>query len=222
MNKDESRSVEEDALDADTIEASIIDENDQDEYATRPVDNPIDELNPQQNESNTTPATQESEEASEDIQEEDENIFLVAKLKKDVEKNYDGWQRSLADFKNYKRRAEREKQESYQRITLDTLTKILPIIDDLERSFANIPEELQDNAWVKGTLLIQSKFQKLLEDNDIEIVDPVGEEFDPNTMEAIGVDESSDVESGHVTITLQKGYRSGERTLRPALVRVAN
>lgn len=221
MNKDESRSVEEDALDADTVEASI--DNNQDEYATRPVDSPVNESDQKQDESNTT-ETQESEEVSEpeDIDEEDENIFLVAKLKKDVEKNYDGWQRSLADFKNYKRRVEREKQESYQRITLDTLTKILPIIDDLERSFANIPEELQDNAWVNGTLLIQSKFQKLLEDNDIEIVDPVGEEFDPNTMEAIGMDESSDVESGHVTITLQKGYRSGERTLRPALVRVAN
>jgi molecular chaperone GrpE len=69
--------------------------------------------------------------------------------------------------------------------------------------------------------LIQRKFEKLLEEHKIVALDPVGEEFDPNQHEAVGVDNDTDVESGHVSETLQKGYMSGDYVLRPAMVRVA-
>jgi molecular chaperone GrpE len=70
--------------------------------------------------------------------------------------------------------------------------------------------------------MIQRKFDNVLEQYNIEVIDPVGEVFDPNYHEAIGTDDSDDVESGHVTVTLQKGYKAGEQILRPALVRVAS
>lgn len=140
----------------------------------------------------------------------------------EAEKNLQGWQRTLAEFQNYKRRVERESKEIRQKTALDTLVKMLPIIDDFERALASLPDDMKDNPWINGVTLIQSKFQKLLEEHEVSIIDPVGELFDPNQHEAVGRDDDTDVESGHVSATLQKGYQCGERVLRPALVRVAS
>lgn len=140
----------------------------------------------------------------------------------EAEKNLQGWQRTLAEFQNYKRRVERESREIRQRTALDTLVKVLPIIDDFERALASLPDDLKDNPWINGVTLIQSKFQKLLDEYAVTVIDPVGEMFDPNQHEAVGRDDDADVESGHVSATLQKGYQCGDRVLRPALVRVAS
>lgn len=133
-----------------------------------------------------------------------------------------GWQRTRAEFANYKKRVEREMKDSARMGSLDAVSKVLPIIDDFERALNNVPDDLQDNAWVSGMTLLFKKFEKLLAESDVTILDPVGQPFDPNQHEAIGMDESDTVESGHVTVTLQKGYVSGDKILRPALVRVAN
>jgi molecular chaperone GrpE len=133
----------------------------------------------------------------------------------------DGWQRARADFANYKKRMERELQDSYQNASMDLLGKLFPILSDFERAMSNVPPELKDNSWLEGVTLIQRKFQKLLEDNGVVEIDPAGELFNPNYHEAVGADEDTDALSGTVTVTLQKGYRLGDRVLRPALVRVA-
>ena len=104
---------------------------------------------------------------------------------------------------------------------VDTLKALLPILDDFERAMENPPEELEANTWLEGIVAIQRKLIKTFEDEGIRIIDPVGEVFDPNLHEAIGKDSDSDMESGHITVTLQKGYVCGDRILRPALVRVA-
>jgi molecular chaperone GrpE len=144
------------------------------------------------------------------------------KLQQEALTNLNGWQRERADFTNYKRRVDKELKESRERGALDAITKMLPIIDDFERALQNIPADLQENAWVSGTALILKKFDKVLDEFSVEIIDPVGQPFDPHRHEAIGTDESTaEIASGHVTATLQKGYASGERVLRPALVRIA-
>jgi molecular chaperone GrpE len=130
-------------------------------------------------------------------------------------------QRERADFNNYKRRSERELRDMHSNATNATLVTLLPVIDDFERGMASLPPELRDNPWVNGVLAIQRKFQKVLDEHNITVIDPVGEVFDPSRHEAIGTDTNTDVAVGHVTATLQKGYMSGERVLRPALVRVA-
>lgn len=131
-------------------------------------------------------------------------------------------QRTRAEFANYKKRVERELSESKQRGALDAIAKVLPVIDDFERAMQNVPAELQEHSWVSGVGLMLRKFEKLLNEFEVEVIDPVGQVFDPSRHEALGMDESDTVESGHVTVTLQKGYASGDRVLRPALVRVAN
>jgi molecular chaperone GrpE len=141
--------------------------------------------------------------------------------RKEAQANLENWQRERADFQNYKRRIERDLKESRQNATLDVLKSLLPIVDDFERAMANIPEEAQGQPWLEGINLIQRKFARVLEDNNITILDPVGEPFDPSRHQALGTDDSSEIESGHVTETLQKGYLSGDIILRPALVKVA-
>jgi molecular chaperone GrpE len=146
----------------------------------------------------------------------------VDALRREAQANLEGWQRSRAEFLNYKKRTDREIKESRDKAGLDALAKVLPIIDDFERAVQNIPDDLKANSWVSGTALIMRKFDRLLEEFAVQRIDPTGELFDPRFHEAIGTDASTDdIPGGHVTATLQKGYVSGDRVLRPALVRVA-
>lgn len=146
----------------------------------------------------------------------------LEKLRTESQNNLDGWQRSRAEFSNYKRRTQQQLAESKQSGALEALAKILPIVDDFERALDNIPDEFKENPWSSGTALILKNIQKVLDEYKIEVLDPVGEEFDPMMHEAIGMDDSSEYESGIVTTTLQKGYKSGDKVLRPAMVRVAS
>lgn len=143
--------------------------------------------------------------------------------RKEAQTNLEGWQRTLAEFQNYKRRVDREVKDSYQNASLDFLKSLLPIMDDFERAMSNVPETIANDTWLSGMKLVFRKFQKLLEDNNVTILDPVGQPFDPNLHQAIGAEDSTEVESGHVTTTLQKGYVTGDnKVLRPALVKVAS
>jgi molecular chaperone GrpE len=133
-----------------------------------------------------------------------------------------GWQRERAEFANYKKRTEREMKDLSQNAAVAALVGLLPIIDDFERAMSNVPADFKDNPWMNGITAIHRKFQKILDDRGVTIVDPTGEPFDPTCHEAVATEDSSEVESGRVTVTLQKGYVLGDRVLRPALVRVAN
>ena len=140
----------------------------------------------------------------------------------EAQTNKDGWQRARAEFANFKKRTERERVELFQRASLDTLKALLPIIDDFDRAFESVPEDIGEHAWIGGVSMIQRKFVTLLEQYEVEAIDPSGQPFDPNLHQAIGTEDSDEVESGHVTETLQKGYRVGESVLRLALVKVAS
>jgi len=133
----------------------------------------------------------------------------------------EGWQRARADFVNYKKRADKERDEAYQNGAVDTFRKLLPVIDDFDRAIANLPADAANNDVIKGFSLIHRKLLGLLENTGVKVINPIGEVFNPSFHEAIGQDESSDVPSGHVSTVLQKGYVYGDKVLRPALVRVA-
>jgi len=132
--------------------------------------------------------------------------------------NLDGWQRSQAEFINYKNRVQRDREMDYASMKGDIIKKMLPVLDDLERSLAHRPE---DDSWADGMELIARKFRSVLEAEGIKRIEAEGQLFDPNFHEAISSEPSEEIESGHVIAVVQNGYMLGERVIRPAMVRVA-
>ncbi|MBX3064679.1 MAG: nucleotide exchange factor GrpE [Anaerolineae bacterium] len=134
----------------------------------------------------------------------------------------DGWQRARADFANYRKRADKERDEAYQNAAAETLAKLLPILDDLDLAINNVPAERANDDVVKGFQMIYRKLGLLLEGAGIKVINPVGEPFNPTQHEALGEVPAGDVAAGHVASVLRKGYLYGDRVLRAALVRVAS
>jgi molecular chaperone GrpE len=132
--------------------------------------------------------------------------------------NLDGWQRAQAEFINYKNRVQRDRDLDYASMKGDIIKKILPVLDDLERSLAHRPD---DSAWANGMELIARKFQTILEAEGVKRIEAKGQPFDPNFHEAISSESHDEVESGYVIEVVQNGYMLGERVIRPAMVRVA-
>lgn len=130
----------------------------------------------------------------------------------------DGWQRSQAEFLNYKNRIARDNEMMYASMKGDIIKKVLPALDDLERALQNRPAE---DAWASGIELIARKLQNMLDGEGLKRIEAKGAAFDPNFHEAISHEPNEDVESGHVIDVVQNGYMLGERVIRPAMVRVA-
>ena len=143
-------------------------------------------------------------------------------LKTQAAENLDGWQRARAEFANYKRRVEAERTELTASAGAEALKRVLPAVDDFERAVQTLPDDLKDNAWVNGVLLVQRKLNAALEQSGITpiVVNP-GEVFDPNIHEAITHEEADQFGSEQIIGEVQRGYKLGDRVLRPALVRVA-
>ena len=130
----------------------------------------------------------------------------------------EGWQRSVADFQNYRKRVERDNESMYVSMKGDIIKKVLPALDDLERALQNRPA---DDAWASGIELIARKLQNILEGEGLKRIEAKGAAFDPNFHEAITHEPNDEVESEHIIDVVQNGYMLGERVIRPALVRVA-
>lgn len=143
-------------------------------------------------------------------------------LKAQVAENLEGWQRARAEFANYKRRVEAERAEIVANAGAEALKRVLPAIDDFERAMQTMPADLKDNSWVNGVTLVQRKLNTALEQSGITpIAIESGDVFDPNVHEAITHEDSDQFASEQIIGEVQRGYKIGDRVLRPALVRVA-
>ncbi len=129
------------------------------------------------------------------------------------------WQRAQADFINYKRRSEQEREEVSKFANASLMFSLLPILDDLERAFTSIPPNLAQLTWVDGIKLIERKLQAGLEVQGLSQIKALGEPFDPNFHEAA---MHSKGKEGIVIEELQKGYKLHDRVIRPAMVVVGN
>jgi molecular chaperone GrpE len=145
----------------------------------------------------------------------------VDETRKKAEEYLDGWQRSRAEFANYKKRVEREQAFVYQQAMGNIVRRYLEILDDLERALKNKPAEGEGAAWAQGIDLIYNKFRSLIEAEGVVQMEAEGALFDPNFHEAITQEDSDEHESGHIIEVVQQGYMLGDRVLRPAMVRVA-
>lgn len=131
------------------------------------------------------------------------------------------WQRSAADFANYKRRTEEDRSLLTQAGTAVLISKLLAVQDDFDRALANVPHDVHEG-WLEGIQLVERKLRSVLESEGVTPIDALGQPFDPNLHEAV-VHEPTDAHPDNTVVEeLQRGYRLGDRVLRPSLVKVAN
>ena len=130
-------------------------------------------------------------------------------------------QRVQADFVNYRRRVEQEKQEFSQYAKGDLLLKLLPVLDDFELALGSIPPEEKERDWVQGILLIERKLGATLESEGLSKIEAEGQTFDPREHEALLYQDSTNQEEGRVSAVLRQGYKLNGRVLRPAQVAVS-
>jgi molecular chaperone GrpE len=143
----------------------------------------------------------------------------LAELKARVEANLAGWQRAQADFVNYKRRTEEEREETVRLANASLVLSLLPILDDFERAVASCPQELSGLAWVEGIRLIERKLRASLEAQGLSPIPALGEPFDPRRHEAV---RQAQGKEGIVLEEVQKGYKFRDRVLRPTQVVVGS
>jgi molecular chaperone GrpE len=133
----------------------------------------------------------------------------------------DGWQRARAEFANYKKRIEKEQEDMIKSANGAFITRLLPVMDDFERAFQTLPLDLMGMTWLEGLALIQRKLQMLLAQEGVTVIETEGRMFDPTLHQAVTHEESEEHEEGQIIGEVQKGYKMGDRVLRPSLVRVA-
>ena len=131
------------------------------------------------------------------------------------------WQRSAADFANFKRRTDDERATIGQFSTALLIGKLLTVLDDFDRALESVPAEAHD-AWIEGVKLTERKLRGVLESEGVTAIEAVGEPFDPNLHEAVAHEETADHPDNSVIGEVQRGYRLHDRVIRPSLVRVAN
>jgi molecular chaperone GrpE len=143
-----------------------------------------------------------------------------AALKKERDELYDRLLRATAEFDNYRKRTERERRETSERVTASVLEEVLPVVDDFERAL-RADAGTSAETLRTGVEIIYKQFQDMLARRGVTAIDAVGERFDPHVHQAVAYDESPGHRDGEVVEELRRGYRLGDRLLRPAMVRVA-
>lgn len=143
----------------------------------------------------------------------------LAELRQKAADHLSNWQRTQADFTNYKRRSQQEREEISRFANSVLVLSLLPVLDDLERAFAAIPPELNDINWVEGVKLIERKMRASLEAQGMSEIKALGEQFDPNLHEAM----SQAAGEEHIIVgEIEKGYKLHDRVIRPSKVIVGN
>lgn len=130
-------------------------------------------------------------------------------------------QRTRADFENYRKRVEAEKQSAHQMGQAKSVMKLLPVIDTIERAIVNVPEELQDNAWAKGVAGLSKQLDKQLKEIGLEKINAKpGTVFNPELHQAIQFDEEAEGDKEVVAEELRAGYVLDGVVIRDAMVKV--
>ena len=134
--------------------------------------------------------------------------------------------RRQADFENYRKRVERERTENYNRVVAEAARKLLPVMDNLSRALdaersVESSESAEFRHFLHGVQLISKQLSEVLESFGVQPIAAVGERFDPHIHEAVVTEPSDEHEPDTVVEELARGYRIGDRLLRPAMVKVA-
>jgi molecular chaperone GrpE len=141
-------------------------------------------------------------------------------LQRERDDFYDRLLRKTAEFDNFRKRVERDRKDMIDYAAADVMSELLPIVDDFDRALAaEAPPEARP--YKAGLELIQRQLADLLKKRNVTTLDPLGADFDPHEHQAVAYEEVAGAREGEVVGVMAKGYKLGERLLRPALVKVA-
>ena len=130
-------------------------------------------------------------------------------------------QRVRADFENFRKRVEVDKQQAEHRGAAKTALKLLPVIDTIERAIVHIPKDIVEDPWVQGVAGLIKQLDKALAGMDIKRIDAAkGTAFDPELHQAIQMDEEAEGDKEVIAEELQAGYMFGNDVIRHAMVKV--
>ena len=141
-------------------------------------------------------------------------------MQKERDDLYDRLLRKTAEFDNFRKRVERDRKDMIEWASADLISDLLSIVDDFDRAVAaEAPPEAQP--YKAGMELIQRQLSELLKKRGVTTIEAMGADFDPHQHQAVAYEEVPGAREGEVVGVMAKGYKLGERLLRPALVRVA-
>lgn len=143
----------------------------------------------------------------------------LAEAQEEAITNLAGWQRSQADFENYKKREEAKQKDILEFAKEVTIVKLLPILDTLEQGLRHAPSDVNEN-WLKGIEGTLQKLDKTIEEMGVKKIEALGKPFDPNYHEAVreAIGEYPDKADGIVVEELQTGYEINGKVIRPSQV----
>lgn len=140
-------------------------------------------------------------------------------LKAEKDELYDKYLHTLAEYDNFRKRSQREKDAIYSDATIDTVKKLLPVLDSFERA---LNYECKDEEFKKGISLIQNTLKEVFDSMGVKEIPDVGEQFDPNFHEAVMHNEDPAYGENVITDVYRKGYMLGDKVIRFSMVIVAN
>ncbi|TQS74590.1 nucleotide exchange factor GrpE [Ornithinibacillus gellani] len=152
---------------------------------------------------------------------EDVNVLAerLAKLEQEKQEVFDRYVRLQAEFDNFKKRTQKEKEADRKYKSQDLIQEILPALDNFERALQ--VELTEENAsYAEGMSMVHRQLIDALKSEGVEEIETVGKPFDPNVHHAVMQVEEADVESNHIVEAFQKGYMLKDRVIRPAMVKV--
>ena len=160
-------------------------------------------------------ANEEVNEKKDDIIKENEEKSELQKKQIELDELDDRYKRVFAEFENYKKRTQKERDGLYNSVLGDIIVNMLPILDNLQMA---VNAECKDEGYKQGVELVEKQFKEFLSKNNVEEIPAIGEMFDPSVHEAVGSAQDETKQNGEIVQEYRKGYKLGSKILRHSMV----
>lgn len=168
----------------------------------------------------------EEDEKIEEVIDESEEEKPEENLDKNEEKEDEELEtrylRLQADFANYKKRIEKEKESIYTFANEKLVSELLDVIDNFERAFSSVDEKVENDSFFEGVTMVYKQLINILEKNGLEEIEAKNQKFDPNLHHAVMQEANDEVDENTVIDVFQKGYKLKNKVIRPSMVKVSN
>jgi len=161
------------------------------------------------------------EQSTSSLEQEPVSMLELERLQALVDENQQRVLRTQADFDNYRKRTQKEKEEFAKYASTKLITELLPIVDNFDRAFSTVVEDNLNESFSKGMNMIYRQLEGVLQAEGLVPMDSVGQPFNPEFHQAIMQVESEEYPEGTVVEEIQKGYMLKDKVLRPAMVKVS-